>query len=66
MKIDMTPLQYLMERFHLGKDNTHTKTWCSDNINYMIKYVMFNVLTCIHNFSIDRKFEVNLYAHFKY
>ena len=34
MKIDMTQLQHLMDRSNLGKDNTHTKTWYSDNIDY--------------------------------
>ena len=40
MKIDVAPLQNLIEGSHLDKDNTHTKTWCSDNIDYKIEHVM--------------------------
>ena len=40
MKIDVTQLQHLMDRSNLGKDNTHTKTWYSDNIDYKIEHVM--------------------------
>ena len=40
MKIDVTQLQHLMDRSNLGKDNTHTKTWCSDNIDYKIEHVI--------------------------
>ena len=40
MKIDVTQLQHLMDRSNLGKDNTHTKTCCSDNIDYKIEHVM--------------------------
>ena len=40
MKIDVTQLQHLMDRLNLGKDNTHTKKWSSDNIDYKIDHVM--------------------------
>ena len=36
----MTQLQYLIDRSNFGKDNTHTKTRCSDNIDYKIEHVM--------------------------
>ena len=44
MKIDVVPLQHLMEGSHLGKNNTHTKTWCDDNIDYRIEQVMHKCL----------------------
>ena len=44
MKIDVTQLQHLMDISNLGKDNTHTKTWCSDNIDYKIEHVMHKCL----------------------
>ena len=40
MKIDVTQLQHLMDRSNLGKDNTRTKTWRFDNIDYKIEHVM--------------------------
>ena len=40
MKIDVNQLQYLMDRSNFGKDNTHTESWCSDNIDYKIEHVM--------------------------
>ena len=40
MKVDVTQLQYLMDRSNFCKDNTHTKKWCSDNIDYKIEHVM--------------------------
>ena len=40
MKIDVTQLQYLMDRSNFDKDNTYTKTWCSDNIDYKIEHIM--------------------------
>ena len=36
----MAQLQYLMDISNFGKDNTHTKTWYSDNIDYKIEHVM--------------------------
>ena len=50
MKIDVAPLQYLMKGSHLGEDNTYTRIWCFDNINYKIEHVMNNFLNCTHNF----------------
>ena len=44
MKIDVTSLQHLMKRSHLCEDNTHTRTWCSDNIDYRTKHVMHKCL----------------------
>ena len=44
MKIDMAPLQNLMGESHLDKDNTHTKTLCSNNIDYKIEHVMHKCL----------------------
>ena len=40
MKNDVTQLQHLMDESNLDKDNTHTKTWCFDNIDYKIEHVM--------------------------
>ena len=45
MKTDVTPLQHLMKGSHLGEDNSHTKTWCSDNIDYKIEHAMYK---CLH------------------
>ena len=45
MKIDVAPLQHLMKGSHLGEDNSHTKTWCSDNIGYKIEHAMYK---CLH------------------
>ena len=44
MKINVAPLQNLMNGSHLGEDNTHTMTWCSDNIDYKIEHVMHKCL----------------------
>ena len=44
MKIDVTQLQHLMDISNLDKDNTHTKTWRSDNIDYKIEHVMHKCL----------------------
>ena len=44
MKIDVAPLQNLIEESHLDKDNTHTKTWYSDNIYYKIEHVIHKCL----------------------
>ena len=44
MKIYVTQLQHLMDGSNLCKDNTHTKTWCSDNIDYKIEHVMHKCL----------------------
>ena len=44
MKIDVALLQHLMKGSHLHEDNTHTRTWCSDNINYRIEHVMHKCL----------------------
>ena len=44
MKIDVAQLQNLIEGSHLDKDNTHTKTWCFDNIDYKIEHVMHKCL----------------------
>ena len=41
MKINVAPLQNLIEESHLDKDNTHTKIWCSDNIDYRIEHVIY-------------------------
>ena len=44
MKIDVAPLQHLMKGSHLGEDNSHTRTWCSDNIDYKIEHAMYKCL----------------------
>ena len=44
MKIDVTQLQNLIEGSHLDKDNTHIKTWYSDNIDYRIEHAMHKCL----------------------
>ena len=65
MKIDMAPLQHLME-------DPILTTILIPRHGVMIILIIgsnmpcINVLTCIHNFSIDRKFEVHPHARFKY
>ena len=49
MKIDVARLQHLMKGSHLGENNTHTRIWCSNNIDYRIEHIMHNVLTCTRN-----------------
>ena len=44
MKIDVASLQNLIKESQLDKDNTHTKTWCSDNIDYRIEHDMHKCL----------------------
>ena len=44
MKIDVALLQNLIEGSHLDKDNTYTKIWCFDNIDYRIEHVMHKCL----------------------
>ena len=66
MKIDMAPLQHLME------DPILVKTILIPRHGVMIILIIgsnmacINVLTCIHNFSIDRKFKVHPHDRFKY
>ena len=66
MKIDVTQLQHLMDRSNLGKDNTHTKTWCSDNIDYKIEHVMNKCFDLYLQLLMVKKFEVHPHARFKY
>ena len=66
MKIDVVQFQNLIEGSHLDKDHTHTKTCVPIILIIESNMLCINVLTCIHNFSMDRKFEVNQHARFKY
>ena len=46
MNIDISDINKNTLKFMeiLGEDNTHTKTWCSDNIDYRIEHVIHNCL----------------------
>ena len=44
MKIDVAPLQHLMKGSPFGEDNTHSRIWCSDNIDYRIEHSMHKCL----------------------
>ena len=66
MKINVAPLQHLMEESHLGENNTHTKTHgvsiiliIGSNMSYI------DVLTSTNNLSIGRKFRVHPHARLK-
>ena len=65
IKIDVASLQHLMKGSHLGEDNTHTRTWCFDDIDYKIEHSMHKCLDMYHNLcnliiAIGFNFDANL------
>ena len=53
-----------MKGFFLDEDNTHTRTWCSDNMIILIigsNMSCINVLTCTHNL-----FNLIIHVRFNY
>ena len=56
MKIDVAPLQNLIEGSHLDKDILIPRLGVLIILIIESNMPCINVLTCIHNFSMDRKF----------